>query len=206
MEEEYWRTKSRIQWLHVGDRNTKFFHEKTKQRRCYNRITAITDNKGIACTSEEDIYRVIVEYFESLYRSENKGNIDMVVQHLKPRVTAEMNQALTKPVTEEELNQVIHQMARDKAPGPDGFNPGYFQDHWSTIQKVMRQMGFSDIWCKWIMKCISTVTYFVLINGHPVGHIKPQRGIRQDDSLLFYKATDEECTTLLSLLNQYEQA
>ncbi|XP_010513465.1 PREDICTED: uncharacterized protein LOC104789451 isoform X3 [Camelina sativa] len=183
MEEEYWRTKSRIQWLHVGDRNTKFFHEKTKQRRCYNRITAITDNK------------------------ENKGNIDMVVQHLKPRVTAEMNQALTKPVTEEELNQVIHQMARDKAPGPDGFNPGYFQDHWSTIQKaVMRQMGFSDIWCKWIMKCISTVTYFVLINGHPVGHIKPQRGIRQDDSLLFYKATDEECTTLLSLLNQYEQA
>lgn len=33
MEEEFCRTKSRIQWLKAGNRNMKFFHEKTKQRR-----------------------------------------------------------------------------------------------------------------------------------------------------------------------------
>ncbi|XP_013633446.1 PREDICTED: uncharacterized protein LOC106339195 [Brassica oleracea var. oleracea] len=46
LEEEYWRTKSRIQWLQAGDRNTRFFHSKTKQRRSYNRIIHISDEEA----------------------------------------------------------------------------------------------------------------------------------------------------------------
>ncbi|XP_019094666.1 PREDICTED: uncharacterized protein LOC104757523 isoform X2 [Camelina sativa] len=53
MEEEYWRTKSRVQWLQAGDKNTKFFHAKTKQRRNYNTINAITDANGVICTTEK---------------------------------------------------------------------------------------------------------------------------------------------------------
>jgi len=45
-----------------------------------------------------------------------------------------MNAALICPFTEEELYQATFNMARDKAPGPDGLNPGFYQDHWSTIR------------------------------------------------------------------------
>lgn len=38
---------------------------------------------------------------------------------------------------------------------------------WNFIDKVMRQMSFTDQWCRWIYKCMSTISYSVLINGEP---------------------------------------
>ncbi|KAF8080175.1 hypothetical protein N665_0969s0004 [Sinapis alba] len=50
LEEEYWRMKSRVLWLQAGDRNTKYFHAKTRQRRKYNIIIHIQDEKGRVLT------------------------------------------------------------------------------------------------------------------------------------------------------------
>lgn len=233
------------------------------------------------------------------------------MKHLKPKVTDEMNKDLTRPVTENELFQAIRQMDRDKAPGPDGLNPGFFKDHWETIKtgalnfakaffeheilddemnqthiclipktesptnpkdfrpislcnvaykliskvladrlkpwlhliisenqtafipnrlitdniliahellhslntkklkqpfmalkldiskafdkvkwnyinEVMKRLGFNEKWCRWVMKCISSVSYSILLNGNPVGKIIPNRGIRQGDPISPY--------------------
>ena len=109
-------------------------------------------------------------------------------------------------------------------------------------------MGFDDWWVTFIMECITTVTYSILINGE----IKPSRGIRQgdslspylflvyskgfhrliqkvarngdikgvsichngpklthlffvDDSLLFCRATTQECQKLMEILAAYEK-
>ena len=40
-EETLWRQKSRIRWLKDGEKNTKFFHNTTIQRRMHNNITHI---------------------------------------------------------------------------------------------------------------------------------------------------------------------
>jgi len=87
MEEEYWKTKSRILWLRAGDKNTRLFHAKTKQRRSYNRINAIMDNSGQIRSNEEEIHKVIVDYFEHLYKSDSTEAIDIVVNNIRPRVT-----------------------------------------------------------------------------------------------------------------------
>ena len=50
----------------------------------------------------------------------------------------------------------------------------------------MRKMSFLETWIGWIMQCVTTVAYSVLVNGVPVGNIKPSRGIRQGDSLSPY--------------------
>ena len=36
---------------------------------------------------------------------------------------------------------------------------------WLFIEAVMRKMGFSEIWIDWIMRCITSVKYKVLMNG-----------------------------------------
>ncbi|CAA7052486.1 unnamed protein product [Microthlaspi erraticum] len=47
----------------------------------------------------------------------------------------------------------------------------------------MTKMGFSDTWVSWIMSCVSSVSYQVLLNGDAKGHIQPTRGLRQGDPL-----------------------
>lgn len=44
-------------------------------------------------------------------------------------------------------------------------------------------MGFDRRWIDWVMSCIRSVSYTVLMNGESFGHIKPERGIRQGDPL-----------------------
>ena len=51
---------------------------------------------------------------------------------------------------------------------------------------MMLHLGFSDSFVSIIMSCIKSVSYVVLFNGEPVGHIKPSRGICQGDPLSPY--------------------
>lgn len=54
-EEIYWKQKSRALWLRAGDRNTKYFHAKTKQRRARNRITRLKNSMGQWVETDEGI-------------------------------------------------------------------------------------------------------------------------------------------------------
>lgn len=47
-------------------------------------------------------------------------------------------------------------------------------------------MGFSQQWIKWMMMCITTVSYEFCFNGSSIGPIQPTRGLRQGDPLSPY--------------------
>ncbi|CAL1361203.1 unnamed protein product [Linum trigynum] len=54
---------------------------------------------------------------------------------------------------------------------------------WECLTSLLQAYGFNQTWCDWIMECVRTVRFSILINGGPKEFFTPSRGIRQGDPI-----------------------
>ncbi|XP_033134325.1 uncharacterized protein LOC117127773 [Brassica rapa] len=119
-EEMFWKQKSRVLWLREGDRNTKFFHALTKQRRARNKITQLLDENESIIEDEEGLVVVATSYFRQIFESSNPEEIEEALAQVPTTITGAMNDDLTAPVSEWEVKLALFAMHPEKAQGPDG--------------------------------------------------------------------------------------
>lgn len=132
-EEDYWKQKSRLLWLKLGDRNTGYFHAITKARKRANGFSVIENEDGQMVHKEEEIIEVIGDYFQSLFSSIPGDREEIVRRALHPLVTEKENQTLAAIPTASEIKDAAFSIHADKAPGPDGISAGFFHTHWESI-------------------------------------------------------------------------
>ncbi|CAN1221928.1 hypothetical protein LINGRAPRIM_LOCUS443 [Linum grandiflorum] len=70
LEDSYWKTKARNQWILQGDRNTKYFHRIASFNRNKLHIAKLKDDNGNFRTSEEEKQQLAIDYFKRLFSSD----------------------------------------------------------------------------------------------------------------------------------------
>ena len=128
-----WNQRSRALWLKWGDRNTKFFHTIASQRRRKNRIVGLQNSRGVWQEDKESIERIIMDYFDSIYKAYHPTRFDASLNSITPRVTPNMNKVLTADFKAEEVWSALKQMHPTKAPGPDDMSPIFYKHYWDIV-------------------------------------------------------------------------
>ncbi|GKA55341.1 proteasome subunit beta type-5 [Tanacetum coccineum] len=84
------------------------------------------------------------------------------------------------------VNEVIQWCKRKKSKlmvFKIDFEKAFDSISWDFLLQVMRFMGFSEIWIKWISGCLHSASSSILINGSPTREFNIHRGLRQGDPL-----------------------
>ncbi|KAK2449324.1 hypothetical protein QL285_008530 [Trifolium repens] len=128
-EETYWRQRAKMHWLKEGDLNTKFFHMSASSRQRKKKIVKLVNEANVEVKTQPEICETARNYFDHLFQA-NTTSHDPILSIIAPKITQEDNDRLLAPITKEELKEALFQMHPDKAPGPDGFNPAFYQHFW----------------------------------------------------------------------------
>ena len=58
--------------------------------------------------------------------------------------------------------------------------------NWNFLKAVLIAMNFDSKWINWIMECVTTIQYTLLMNGSLSKSFKPMKGLRQGNPLSPY--------------------
>ncbi|KAF7844151.1 reverse transcriptase [Senna tora] len=89
-EEQFWESRSRVKWLRSGDKNTRFFHATTMQRRSVNRIARIKLSNGDWEIDEDRI----MEASSNLFTSSNPHDPSPLLVGFPVKISEDMNSLL----------------------------------------------------------------------------------------------------------------
>lgn len=123
-------------WLKEGDKNTRFFHHSVKRRQLNNRILSIKDPSGIVISDHSLLPQVFINFFSNLlspHETFSKPSCEELKRYIRRPLNEEQIAACNVLVSDDEIKSTVFSLAKEKAPGPDGFSVEFFKSNWEIV-------------------------------------------------------------------------
>lgn len=125
--------------MQCGDRNTKYFHNAASKRRKNNLVKQLKDDSGMWRDKENGLHELMENYFQNIF-STMGTNCEEVIREIQPSITEIQNKMLVETVSQKEVKDALFSMDPDKAPGKDGYTPGFYQKCWPIVGKDVTKL------------------------------------------------------------------
>lgn len=144
-EEILWFQKSRTKWLNDGDRNTSFYHLKTRIKRSRNRIDMLKNEDNEWVEGKAQCGELVNRFFQTLFQEEDFSRPWWTTTHTWPSLDQDLWDRIDAPLSNEEIKQAMFSIGSLKAPGEDGFQALFFQKCWDIVG-ISTCDAVRDIW------------------------------------------------------------
>lgn len=128
-----WFQRSRSMWLADGDRNTKYYHLQTVNRRRKNKILMLKDEGGNWIEDKNDIKKYVTCFHQNLFTIGENWKCWNKTKISYPSIPNDDLLKLGEKVSKDEVRKAVFNMKPWKAPGPDGFSAGFYQKSWDVV-------------------------------------------------------------------------
>ncbi|XP_022030858.1 uncharacterized protein LOC110931789 [Helianthus annuus] len=122
----YLQQKSKVEWLSLGDTNSKYFHNIVKAKNHKSRIFAIRDVNGILHKGGM-VPKALVDHFSMFFGSVGEVSMQPAPDLFRKVLSDEKAMFMARDITDEEIKGAMFAIAGNKAPGPDGFTSVFFK-------------------------------------------------------------------------------
>jgi hypothetical protein len=135
-EESFFKQKARIQWLSLGDQNTSYFHKSVNGRQNRNKLLSLTREDGEVVKVHEVVKSEVIASFQRVLGVDQMLRVlneEVVKSAINLKLSSTQQHVLAQDVTREEIKHAMFSLKNNKAPGPDGFNAGFFKRMWHIV-------------------------------------------------------------------------
>ncbi|XP_028057938.1 uncharacterized protein LOC114261824 [Camellia sinensis] len=136
VEEGFAHQKSRVQWLGLGDRNSRFFFRSIKGNINRNKIHCVTLSSGEKLSKAKDVCRSFVKNFTDIFGTkfnDTYNGLERLHGLVNKKVSPDQFVMLSKEVTDTEIKDTFWSLKANKAPGPDGYPTSFFRKAWDVV-------------------------------------------------------------------------
>ena len=135
--------KSGTQWLEEGERSTKYFFKRFKDKLQFATMGNLKDKNGNPLQTAEQKIQALYEHQQKIWdKTETKDPTSF--PWFCPSLSQNQKQSLADPITLEEVVKAMTQSPNNKAPGPDGI-PSEFYTHYKDILAPKLTIMFNNI-------------------------------------------------------------
>lgn len=93
-------------------------------------------------TNQDDITKVLVEYYQDMLGRKEKNRTKTFNSFLKNGyvLTTGDQLQLLSPYTKKEVKNAMFSIDTNKSPGPDGYRSGFYKKSWSIVERISHKL------------------------------------------------------------------